>query len=493
MGTEEIFFSLYGLRWQDIVDILLNSYILFRLYVLFRGTYVFRVLLGLSILWFFQRVADSVGLILTSWAVQGVTAVAAFIIIVVFRNEIRSVLHAKTLKTILWGFPHETRQTPVEILSDALFDLSRKRIGALVVIPGKDDLEEIIQGGIRWNGYLTKEMLVSIFWPDNPVHDGAAVIDGDRVLQVGAILPLSRRNDLPPHYGTRHRAAIGLSEASDASVILVSEETGRVLVARNGEISIVTRRKDLALQVRNHLDIAGQRWGYTKQGRSRMVLAATFSVVAITAIWFSFTRGLESLATLEIPIEYMNRDPDAIIVKTSANKVRIDLSGSGPLLRSIRADQARVALDLADAVTGKNVINITRANVSLPPGVVLRDISPETVEVDLDIRSEKEVPVQVDWVGKLPENRIMTEVRSTPARVGLVGSSQILASISTVYTEKVRLDDLNRSGAINAQLLLRPSSVSLAPEFGPTVKITYVLTPRQPRAQGDGTARPATP
>lgn len=485
MGTEEIFFSLSSLRWQDIADILLNSYILFRLYVLFRGTYVFRVLLGLSILWFFQRIADSVGLILTSWAVQGVTAVAAFIIIVVFRNEIRSVLHAKTLKTILWGFPHETRQTPVDLVSDALFDLSRKRIGALVVLPGKDDLEEIIQGGIPWNGRLTKEMLVSVFWPDNPVHDGAAVIDGDRVLQVGVILPLSRRNDLPPHYGTRHRAAIGLSEVTDAAVILVSEETGRVLVARNGEISIVTRRKDLASQILNHLDIAGQRWGYAKQGRSRLVLAATFSVVAITAIWFSFTRGLESLATLEIPIEYMNRDPDAIIVKTSANTVRIDLSGSGPLVRSVRADQARVALDLGDAVTGENIINITRANVSLPPGVVLRDISPETVAVNLDIVSQKEIPVQVDWVGRLPDGLIMTEARPSPNRVSLVGSSQILAGISTVYTEKVRLDDVKRSGTINTQLLLRPSSVSLAPEFGPTVKVTYVLAERRSPGQED--------
>ena len=105
---------------QDIVDILLLSYILFRLYVLFRGTYVLRVMAGLVILWFFQRTAVFLGLILTSWALQGITAVATLIIIIVFRNEIRSVLQAKNLKVILWGFPHKTVRTPIEVITESI-------------------------------------------------------------------------------------------------------------------------------------------------------------------------------------------------------------------------------------------------------------------------------------------------------------------------------------------------------------------------------------
>ena len=93
-----------SLHWQDVVDITLNSYILFRFYVLFRGTYVFRVLIGLTMLWFFQQIAVMLGLIVTSWVIQGIVAVSAFIIIVVFRNEIRNVLQARNLKSILRGF-----------------------------------------------------------------------------------------------------------------------------------------------------------------------------------------------------------------------------------------------------------------------------------------------------------------------------------------------------------------------------------------------------
>jgi len=96
---------LSSMRWQDAVDIIFNSYILFRLYILFRGTNVFRVITGIAILWFFQRMAFALGLIVTSWVMQGFTAVAALIIIIVFRNEIRSVLQAKNLRAILWGFP----------------------------------------------------------------------------------------------------------------------------------------------------------------------------------------------------------------------------------------------------------------------------------------------------------------------------------------------------------------------------------------------------
>ncbi len=99
------FFSTF--RWQDVVDIGLNSYILFRFYVLFRGTYVFRVLIGLTVLWFFQQIAGYTGLIVTSWVIQGIVAVAALIIVVVFRNEIRNVLQARNFKTIFLGLHHK--------------------------------------------------------------------------------------------------------------------------------------------------------------------------------------------------------------------------------------------------------------------------------------------------------------------------------------------------------------------------------------------------
>src|SRR5512147_2970754 len=130
---EKLLHFLESFRWQDVVDIVLNSYILFRFYVLFRGTYVFRVLIALTLLWFFQQIAGYMGLIVTSWIVQGIVAVAALIIVVVFRNEIRNVLQAKNIRSILWGFAPKTRVAPVDVIADSAFELARRNHGALIV------------------------------------------------------------------------------------------------------------------------------------------------------------------------------------------------------------------------------------------------------------------------------------------------------------------------------------------------------------------------
>ena len=277
MGNLDTFFI--GIRWQDIVDILLNSYILFRLYVLFRGTTTFRVLVGIAFLWFFQRTAFALGLVMTSWAIQGITAAGALIVIVVFRNEIRSVFKTTNLKTILWGSPGKTSETPVQIIVDSIFALAGKRIGSLIVLPGKENLDEMVQEGIPWQGLVSREMLMSIFWMGNPVHDGAIIIKGDRVVNVGVILPLSKREDLPLNYGTRHRAAAGIAEQTDALVLLASEERGEVVVAKGQQLTTVRNPDDLERMLWDHLGKPVEEDEQQKLYRRNMILAGVLSVV----------------------------------------------------------------------------------------------------------------------------------------------------------------------------------------------------------------------
>ena len=139
------------------------------------------------------------------------------------------------LKAFLWGIPRFQSRTPLNIIVDSIYALAEKRIGALIVLPLKQDLESVIQGGIPINSKLSQEMLVSIFWPDNPLHDGAAVIQEDRIISAGVILPLSKREDLPSFFGTRHRAASGLTELTDAMVIIISEESGKVSLFKENQ------------------------------------------------------------------------------------------------------------------------------------------------------------------------------------------------------------------------------------------------------------------
>jgi len=471
---EKIIFLISSLRWQDIVDISLVSYILFRFYVLFRGTNAFRVLIGMTVLWFFQQAAVSMGLIVTSWVVQGIVALGAFIIIVIFRNEIRSVLQASHLKSILWDVSSKAVTSTIEIIVQSVFDMGLRKCGALIVFPGKDDVEEVIQSGIPWKGEISKEMILSVFWPDNPVHDGAAVIQGDQIVQVGAILPLSRRDDLPTYYGTRHRAALGLAEATDALIIAVSEERGDVVVARGGTLKVVKQKHNLEQILQQHKGVASIKGRELIKEKLMVVAAALFSVIFISGVWFSVSRGGDTLLTFESPVVYLNRDPSMEIVQTSVNTVSLELEGSGALMKSIKPDQVQVKLDLTQSKVGPNTFTITRESISLPPGIVLKGVTPTVVEVDLDVVIKKEMPVQIDWVGRLPDHFILTETGVKPGTVAVTGGKRILENISTLYTEKVPLNNLEVKGTITVNLALTPASLKIAPGSKDKITITYL-------------------
>ena len=471
---EKIIFLISSLRWQDIVDISLVSYILFRFYVLFRGTNAFRVLIGMTMLWFFQQVAVSMGLIVTSWVVQGIVALGAFIIIVIFRNEIRSVLQASRLKAILWDISSKAVISTIEIIVQSVYDMGLRKCGALIVFPGKDDVAEVVQSGIPWKGEISKEMILSVFWPDNPVHDGAAIIQGDQIIQVSAILPLSRRDDLPTYYGTRHRAALGLAEATDALIIAVSEERGDVVVARGGTLKVVKQKRKLEQILRQHKGVASQKGRELIKEKLMVAAAALFSVIFITGVWFSVSRGGDTLLTFESPVVYLNRDPSMEIVQTSVNTVSLELEGSGALIKSIKPDQVQVKLDLTQSKVGPNSFSITRESISLPPGIVLKAVTPTVVEVALDVLIKKEMPVQIDWVGRLPDHFILTETEVEPETVTVIGGKRILENISTLYTEKIPLNNLKVKGTITANLALTPASLKIAPDSKEKVTITYL-------------------
>ena len=475
---DKVLLFLSSIRWQDIVDVTLNSYILFRLYVLFRGTTTLRVLIVIAFLWFFQRIAAYLGLIITSWAVQGVTAVAALIIIVIFRNEIRSVLQAKNLKAILWGVSPKTIKTPVEIVVESVYEMARKKIGALIVFPAKEDLKELIQNGVPWRGRISKEMIMSIFWHGNPVHDGAAMIQGDQITDVGVILPLSNRKNIPLYYGTRHRAAAGLAEITDALVIVVSEERGNVLVAKGSDMRVIERKDELVTILQEQVGITTKALDYVRKEKIKTGLAAVASVLFIIGVWFSFSRGLETMITLEIPIEYMNRDARVEIIDTSVNVVNLNLSGSGTIIKTIMPDQVNVKLDLGKAVIGRNTFTITKENITLPPGALLKGVEPSVVEVTLDVPISKMLPVQVAWTGKLPENLILSEARLDPEKLLVEGGSHMLKNISTIYTEKVLLDNISESGKISVKLVLNPASLKIALGSKDRISIEYVVKKR---------------
>jgi len=473
--------SLVGLRWQDVFDILLNSYILFRLYILFRGTNVIRMLVAICMLWFLERMAMSIGLIVTSWAIQGIIAAAALIIIIVFRNEIAGVFQARSLKSFFWGIPQRQFQTPIEIITESVFEIAHQGLGALIVLPLKKGIEEVVHGGVSWHGILSKEMLLSIFWNGTPVHDGAAIIQGNQILEVATILPISKNSDLPSHFGTRHRAAVGLVEQTDALVIVVSEERGEVTVFQDRSIITIEDSSELEQVLREHTGTIPTAKGMRKI-TVEMSLAGLICFVGITGIWFSFARGVETLATMEVPIEFINRDSRLEVFSASESSVKLQVSGSGSLIRSIRPDQLKVKLNLANAEEGNNQVAITREGIILPPGINLKKLEPQVIEVNLDVPVMKKLAVQPDWTGKLPAEIIMLDEHTVPEVVEVVGGKHTLEDLRTIYTEKIPLENITGDGEVSADLVLSPSSLKLADQAQQMVTVIYHVTKRPAEA-----------
>ncbi len=483
MGPLFSFFS--GLRWQDIVDILLNSFILFRLYVLFRGTNVIRMIMAIAMLWILERMAVNMGLIVTSWAMQGIIAAAALIVIIVFRNEIASVLQTRNLKSFFWGFPRRQIQTPVEIIVESVYELASRKLGALIVLPLKKGIESVVQSGIPLQGKLSREMVLSIFWHGTPVHDGATIIQGDKILEVAAILPLSKRSDLPSYFGTRHRAAVGLVEKTDALVIVVSEERGQVTVFKDESIININDNIELDHVLREHAGALSASGGLKRQ-TVELSIAAMICLAGITGIWLSFARGLETLMTLEVPVEFMNREPKMEIFAASASSVKLQLSGSGTLIKSVRPDQVKVKLNLANAVAGSNQVAITRDSIALPPGIQLKRVDPQALEVTLDLPVEKTLPVQPDWTGKLADGLILEDVRMVPDKVKVVGGSLVLKEIQTIYTGKIPLEGITIGGTTTVGVILQPSLLKLEDGTRNRVDVVYKVRRRPAGASVNG-------
>jgi uncharacterized protein (TIGR00159 family) len=422
--------------------------------------------------------AVSMGLILTSWMMEGIIAVAALIVIVAFRNEIRSVFRARNIWAILWGLPQKQVKTPINIIIESVFGLAQQRIGALIVLPGREDIEEVIQKGVSWDGKVSTEMIKSIFWPNNPVHDGAAVIRGNRVVEVSAILPLSQREDLPSFYGTRHRAAAGLSEMTDALVIVVSEERGTVTIAQGSNLHTIHSEKDLKLALRRHLGIRENQALYLKKKRIELYTAAAVSLLIVSVVWFSISRGFDAIKTFEIPIEYANRNPKLELLHTSTASVRLYLRGSRALLKSIRPEQVRVRMDLSKAVSGTNTLAITHDHLSIPPGLSIKEIRPMVIDVTLDERTQKAIPVQADWAGKLPPELILVRSILIPSHVELIGPASILDSISTLYTTRIPLNDITLTGKTEAKVVIPSAFLELRPGSRDKMIVEYEVKER---------------
>jgi len=359
-----------NLRVQDIIDVLFLSVIVYYLYLWFRGTKAFKALVGLLALGVVFTFARFWGLFLTTWVFQILWQVLIVLIIILFQSEIRQVLERVNPFQILGLRPSATPAGWIPGFAAALFSMAGKRIGALIIFERMDFVEELTTGGVSLEAGPSPEVLMSIFQKSSPLHDGALTIRKGRVVKVGCYLPLSSSEGLPKAWGTRHRAALGLSERCDAWIVVVSEERGEISSARGGEMLQVKEVDQLTNLVQEALV---PKRPETKTWKERILAPVMHqwpvklgALFLIFLVWLLLAGQQNFEVTLTVPLEVKNLPAMIEILEPVNPELEITVQGVRKDASTLNRRNVHAEIDLSTARPGNKVFRISRDQIVLP-------------------------------------------------------------------------------------------------------------------------------
>jgi diadenylate cyclase len=373
--------------WRDLVDILFLTIVAYQLYVWFRRTRALRVLIGLVVLGGVYSVARLWGLFLTTWVFQILWQVLLILLLILFQSEIRQVLEKVSPLRYLRFKRRMSTGVFVKQLAETVFDLARGGMGAIIVLARDDDLSEFLSAGQKIMALPEPALIKSIFNHHGPAHDGAVILSEGRLTHMCCILPLSEREDIPEQYGTRHRAALGLSERSDAVCLVVSEERGEVSTVIDGKIAVCENPGALTERVRGWLrpeHIPGP----TLRGFFKGVFVENWgaklgALTLVTAAWLVLASQQEMNTTVTVPVRYFDVPAELVLDKGSDRTVNLTLSGRRQNIRTLEAQEVRIQVGLAGRSAGAHLIKLSARNVEVPLGLTVERVTPQDIRVIL--------------------------------------------------------------------------------------------------------------
>jgi diadenylate cyclase len=242
-------------RWIDMLDVGIVAFIVYRILLLIKGTRAMQMLTGLGILGIAFFLSSALELFTTHWLLSYFFDYLILIVIVLFQDDLRRALTHVGKNPFFSGASEEEEREMIDEIARAATRLARERIGALIVIERETGLKNFIDTGSKLDSRVKSELIYSIFVQNSPIHDGAVIITGGRLAAAGCFLPLSKDPNIDKRYGTRHRAALGLTEDSDAIVVLVSEEAGEAHLVKNGRITTNLNEQELRQSLAALLDV----------------------------------------------------------------------------------------------------------------------------------------------------------------------------------------------------------------------------------------------
>lgn len=381
-----------NLRPQDVLDILFLTVLSYHLYLWFKGTKAFKALIGLFALGVVFTLAQTWGLFLTTWVFQILWQVLVILLIILFQSEIRQALEKfdplRALGLRKKAQPGQWTQG----LSDAVFTLAQRKIGALLMIERSERVEECVASGQNLEAKPGPELLTSIFQKESPLHDGAVLIKEGRIHRVACYLPLSSEEGLPKEWGTRHRAAMGLCERCDALVVVVSEE--------RGEVTLVVERKvfhPATAGVMNQLLLDALKPASREPGPWKEKVRSLFvnqwrakygTLLLVLIFWLLLAGQQDFEVAFAVPLEVRNVPSVMEIAEPLNPAVRVTFRGLRKDASVLSEKNVHAELDLSPAAGGKKSFAITRDLFMLPnERVVIVHIEPSQITFKFHQRS----------------------------------------------------------------------------------------------------------
>jgi diadenylate cyclase len=383
---------LVNIRLPDIIDILFISIFTYQLYHWFWGTKAFKAVIGLFLLSGIYIIAKSWGLFLTSWVFQIMWQVFVILLIILFQKEIRQMLEKFNP---LQKFGFKSQPSSSDWNSSFVkwsFEAALKRIGAVIIFERTELVDDLMTKGISLESVPGPEVLNSIFFKESPLHDGAILIRKGKITKASCYLPLSSQEDLPTQWGTRYRAALGLAEQCDAWVMIISEETGEISMAKDDKVHTITDENHLSLQVEeavltgkeNNIEFKDKIKGYFT--RRFKIKGGVF--IGVFIIWMLFAGQQNFEKNFKIPVSFKNIPHDLVVTEPVNRLVSITFRGLRKDVSLLNQDNVQTFVNLYSAKEGMPYYNINAGNLNLPNDRVhVINIKPARIQIKLEQKS----------------------------------------------------------------------------------------------------------
>ena len=481
--NDMIFSFINSFRVQDFFDILIITSLIYVILIWFKNAASRLVFVGISLLGGIYIIARLFNLYLTTLVLQGFFTTFIIALVVIFQEDIRRFFERlASWRTI--GQSHKktnaVHESTIEVVIESAADLASKRTGALIIMQGQDPLDRHIKGGYQLDGLATKPLLASIFDIHSLGHDGAAIINKDRVTKFGCHLPLSINTDKFGDFGLRHTAALGLSERCDALCIVVSEERGTISVAQNNEINRLKNAAELRIVIGKYYEdkLSAQADKSSSRWFRKNTMEKAIAIVLALGLWFVFGYQKESVQRdYIVPIENRKISQAWEIEESRVQEAIISLMGSSQAFNLFEPRNLKISIDLSSLDEGGQVIKLSADMVNIPSNLTLVKIKPERITIIAHRLFPREVPIHIDTMGSLPRGYVLNKLSVTPESVVVLAPFDLIGNKISITTEPIDLSGATNSKTVDSRILY-PSKVRFRNNQVPVVRVSIEVEKR---------------